>query len=124
MKVVNEVPGHVLLHIFDSSCREVSEKVFAGAKDRKPKLREQPSQLRWENQFNLNFAPAAAHEFHDGTLPQEGVKSSYFNSTKISEHLREYAANQGMSESELLKKCMEGKSREFMEKSAKVYAKA
>lgn len=38
--------------------------------------------------------------------------------------VRKYAAEQGVSEEEALKKGMEEKSKEFVEKSAEVYAKA
>lgn len=42
---------------------------------------------------------------------------------KITE-LRKYAAEQGIAEDEALKRGMEEKSKEFMEKGAEVYAKA
>ena len=73
-----------------------------------------------------------AREFHDETLPQEGAKSSHFCSMcgphfcamKITEDVRKYAAEQGVSEEEALKKGMEEKSREFVKKGAEIYAKA
>jgi phosphomethylpyrimidine synthase len=40
------------------------------------------------------------------------------------EHVRKYAAEQGVSEGEALKRGMEEKSKEFVEKGAEVYAKA
>jgi phosphomethylpyrimidine synthase len=43
---------------------------------------------------------------------------------KITEDVRKYAAEQGVSEEEALKKGMEEKSREFVEKGAEVYTKA
>ena len=45
-------------------------------------------------------------------------------SMKITEDVRKYAAEQGVSEEEALKKGMEEKSKEFVEKGAEVYAKA
>jgi phosphomethylpyrimidine synthase len=42
---------------------------------------------------------------------------------KITENVRKYAAEQAISE-EALKKGMEQKSKEFVEKGAEVYAKA
>jgi hypothetical protein len=42
---------------------------------------------------------------------------------KITEDVRKYAGEQGMSENEALKRGMEAKSREFVEKGAEVYAK-
>ena len=43
---------------------------------------------------------------------------------KITEDVRKYAAEQGVSEQEALQKGMEEKSREFVEKGAEVYGKA
>jgi hypothetical protein len=42
---------------------------------------------------------------------------------KIAEDVRKYAAEQGIAEEEALKKGMEEKSKEFVEKGAEVYAK-
>jgi phosphomethylpyrimidine synthase len=42
---------------------------------------------------------------------------------KITEDVRKYAAEQGIAEEEALKKGMEAKSKEFVEKGAEVYAK-
>jgi phosphomethylpyrimidine synthase len=88
-------------------------------------------EFRWEDQFNLSLDPVTAREFHDETLPQEGAKSAHFCSMcgphfcsmKITEDVRKYAAEQGMSEEEALKKGMEEKSKEFVENGAEVYAK-
>ena len=43
---------------------------------------------------------------------------------KITEDVRKYAAEQGIVEEDALKKGMEAKSREVVEKGAGVYAKA
>ncbi len=43
---------------------------------------------------------------------------------KITEDVRKYAAKQGVSEEEALKRGMEETSKEFVEKGAEVYAKA
>jgi phosphomethylpyrimidine synthase len=42
----------------------------------------------------------------------------------IAEHVRKYAAEQAISEEQALKKGMEEKSKEFVDKGAEVYAKA
>jgi phosphomethylpyrimidine synthase len=44
-------------------------------------------------------------------------------SMKITEDVRKYAAEQGITEEEAIKKGMEAKSKEFVEKGAEVYAK-
>lgn len=45
-------------------------------------------------------------------------------SARITDDVRKYAAEQGIAEEEALKKGMEEKSREFVEKGAEIYAKA
>jgi phosphomethylpyrimidine synthase len=42
---------------------------------------------------------------------------------KITEDVRKYAAEQGVSEEEALQRGMEEKSKEFVERGAEVYAK-
>ena len=48
----------------------------------------------------------------------------HFCSMKISEDVRQYAAEQGIAEEEALTKGMEKKSKEFAEKGAEVYINA
>ena len=89
-------------------------------------------EFRWEDQFNLALDPVTAREFHDETLPQDGAKTAHFCSMcgphfcsmKITEDVRKYAAEQGIAEEEALKKGMEEKSKEFVEKGAEVYSNA
>jgi phosphomethylpyrimidine synthase len=102
-----------------------------GAQHRDNALSKARFEFRWEDQFNLSLDPVTAREFHDETLPQEGAKTAHFCSMcgphfcsmKITEDVRKYAAEQGVSEEEALKKGMEEKSKEFVEKGAEVYAK-
>jgi phosphomethylpyrimidine synthase len=103
-----------------------------GAQYRDNALSKARFEFRWEDQFNLSLDPETAREFHDQTLPQEGAKSAHFCSMcgphfcsmKITEDVRKYAAEQGVTEEEALKKGMEAKSKEFVEKGAEVYTKA
>ena len=88
-------------------------------------------EFRWEDQFNLSLDPITARSFHDETLPQDGAKTAHFCSMcgphfcsmKISEDVRQYAAEQGIAEEEALAKGMEEKSREFANKGSEVYIK-
>ena len=58
-------------------------------------------QFRWEDQFNLGLDPETARAFHDETLPKEAHKTAHFCSMcgpkfcsmKITQEVREYAAN-------------------------------
>ena len=103
-----------------------------GAQYRDNALSKARFEFRWEDQFNLGLDPVTAREFHDETLPQEGAKTAHFCSMcgphfcsmKITEDVRKYAAEQGIAEEEALKKGMEAKSKEFVEKGAEVYSKA
>lgn len=47
----------------------------------------------------------------------------HFCSMRITEDVRKYAAEQGISENEALEKGLKDKSAEFVEKGAEVYAK-
>lgn len=103
-----------------------------GAQYRDNALSKSRFEFRWEDQFNLGLDPTTAREYHDETLPQDGAKTAHFCSMcgpnfcsmKITEDVRKYAAEQGVSEDEALKKGMEEKSKEFAEKGAEVYSKA
>jgi phosphomethylpyrimidine synthase len=76
--------------------------------------------------------PETARPFHDEILPQEGAKTAHFCSMcglhfvsmKITEDVRKYAAEHGVTENEALNAGMEQKAQEFKESGAKVYAKA
>ena len=102
-----------------------------GAQYRDNALSKARFEFRWEDQFSLSLDPVTAREFHDETLPQDGAKSAHFCSMcgphfcsmKITEDVRKYAAEQGISEQEALDKGLEEKSREFVEKGAEVYTK-
>ena len=103
-----------------------------GAQYRDNALSKARFEFRWEDQFNLSLDPVTAREFHDETLPQEGAKTAHFCSMcgphfcsmKITEDVRKYAAEHGVTEQDALQKGMEEKSREFTEKGSELYAKA
>jgi phosphomethylpyrimidine synthase len=100
-----------------------------GAQYRDNALSKARFEFRWEDQFNLALDPETARQFHDETLPQEGAKTAHFCSMcgphfcsmKITEDVRQFAAEQGIAEEEALKKGMEEKSREFTKKGSQIY---
>ena len=104
-------------------------KGFPGAQVRDNALSKARFEFRWEDQFNLSLDPEKAREFHDETMPKEAHKVAHFCSMcgpnfcsmKITQDVREYAAAQGMSEEEALKKGMEEKAVEFKETGAQIY---
>lgn len=89
-------------------------------------------EFRWEDQFNLSLDPETAREFHDETLPQEGAKQAHFCSMcgphfcsmKITQDVREYAAQKEMDEQAALVAGMAEKSEEFKKAGAEIYVKA
>ncbi|NOU24977.1 MAG: phosphomethylpyrimidine synthase ThiC, partial [Methylotenera sp.] len=97
-----------------------------GAQIRDNALSKARFEFRWEDQFNLGLDPEKAKEFHDETLPQEGAKQAHFCSMcgphfcsmKISQDVRDYAAEQGVSEQEALTKGMQEKAIEFVKKGS------
>src|SRR5512144_1583448 len=101
------------------------------ARERDDALSKARFEFRWEDQFNLGFDPTTAREFHDETLPQEGSKLAHFCSMcgphfcsmKITEDVRKYAAEQGVSEQEALKQGMAEKAREFVKSGAELYTR-
>ncbi len=102
-----------------------------GAQMRDNALSKARFEFRWEDQFNLGLDPDKAREFHDETLPQHGAKLAHFCSMcgphfcsmKITQDVRDYAAKQGLSDTEALKKGLEIKAVEFVQKGAEVYLK-
>lgn len=103
-----------------------------GAQIRDNALSKARFEFRWEDQFNLGLDPDRAREYHDETLPQQGAKIAHFCSMcgphfcsmKITQDVRDYAAQLGVDEKEALQKGMEVKSIEFVKQGAEVYHKA
>jgi len=86
-------------------------------------------EFRWEDQFNLSLDPETAREFHDETLPAEGAKVAHFCSMcgpkfcsmKITQDVRRYAEERGLSTVEAIEAGMAEKSGEFADTGNKVY---
>jgi phosphomethylpyrimidine synthase len=101
-----------------------------GAQYRDNALSKARFEFRWEDQFNLGLDPDTARVYHDETLPQDGAKTAHFCSMcgphfcsmKITEDVRKYAAEQGLSEEDALNAGMTEKSREFTESGSEIYA--
>ena len=89
-------------------------------------------EFRWEDQFNLALDPDTARDYHDETLPAQGAKVAHFCSMcgpkfcamKITQDVREYARNIGVTVETAFSQGMEEKSQEFREAGGKIYQKA
>ena len=103
-----------------------------GAQIRDNALSKARFEFRWEDQFNLGLDPDKAREFHDETLPKESAKIAHFCSMcgphfcsmKISQDVRDFAAQEGVDETAALSKGMERKAAEFVEQGGNIYRKA
>jgi phosphomethylpyrimidine synthase len=103
-----------------------------GAQERDNVVSKARFEFRWEDQFNLSLDPETAREFHDETLPQEGAKQAHFCSMcgphfcsmKITEDVRQYAREKGVTEEDALRLGMAEKSDEFKEAGSEVYSSA
>jgi phosphomethylpyrimidine synthase len=100
-----------------------------GAQLRDDTLSQARFEFRWEDQFNLSLDPDTAREFHDETLPAQGAKVAHFCSMcgphfcsmKITQDVRDYAAQKGLEEQAALEAGMQEKAEEFKKAGAKIY---
>ena len=90
-------------------------------------------EFRWEDQFDLSLDPETAREFHDATLPAEGAKLAHFCSMcgphfcsmKITQEVREYAAQHGIAEeAAALAQGLRDKAEEFRKEGGELYRRA
>ena len=100
-----------------------------GAQFRDNALSKARFEFRWEDQFNLALDPEVAREYHDETLPQEGAKLAHFCSMcgphfcsmKITQDVREYAAQKELDEQAALREGMKDKAAEFAATGGEIY---
>jgi phosphomethylpyrimidine synthase len=100
-----------------------------GARLRDDALSQARFEFRWEDQFNLSLDPETARAFHDETLPAQGAKVAHFCSMcgphfcsmKITQDVRDYAAQKGIDEENALLTGMQEKAEEFKRTGGKIY---
>ncbi|RNF81912.1 phosphomethylpyrimidine synthase ThiC [Montanilutibacter psychrotolerans] len=103
-----------------------------GAQARDNAMSKARFEFRWEDQFNLGLDPERAREYHDETLPKDAHKSAHFCSMcgphfcsmKITQDVREFAAEHGLDDAAAIEEGMAEKSAEFRAAGAEVYHKA
>jgi len=89
-------------------------------------------QFRWNDQFSLALDPETAQDFHDETLPADNAKKVHFCSMcgpqfcsmKITQDVRDYANQLGVSSEDALAKGMQEKSQQFVKSGAEIYQKS
>ncbi|QKE61974.1 phosphomethylpyrimidine synthase ThiC [Aquipseudomonas campi] len=80
-----------------------------GAQIRDNALSKARFEFRWEDQFNLGLDPDTARSYHDETLPKDSAKVAHFCSMcgpkfcsmKITQEVRDYAKENGLSDESL-----------------------
>jgi phosphomethylpyrimidine synthase len=86
-------------------------------------------EFRWTDQFHLALDPDTALAYHDATLPAEPAKTAHFCSMcgpkfcsmRISQDVRRYAEERGLTDVDAIEAGMLEKSGEFLDHGAKVY---
>ena len=86
-------------------------------------------EFRWEDQFHLSLDPETAQQFHDETLPPQGLKwpisapcaVRHFCSMKITQDVRDYAERKDMDEQAALEAGLQEKAAEFRQGGAELY---
>ncbi len=99
------------------------------AQERDDALSRARFEFRWHDQFALSLDPDTAREFHDETLPAEPAKTAHFCSMcgpkfcsmRITQDVRDYAAEHGLDSEEAIEAAMAEKSKEFAEHGNRVY---
>jgi phosphomethylpyrimidine synthase len=105
-------------------------KGFPGSQLRDNALSKARFEFRWNDQFNLSLDPETAVAFHDETLPKEHAKTAHFCSMcgpkfcsmRITEDIRQYAADKELETEEAVEQGMKEKSKEFRDQGAEIYS--
>jgi phosphomethylpyrimidine synthase len=86
-------------------------------------------EFRWQDQFELSLDPDTARAYHDATLPAEPAKTAHFCSMcgpkfcsmRITQDIREYAANHGVTDDAAIELGLKEKAVEFVETGGDIY---
>ena len=100
-----------------------------GAQHRDNALSKARFEFRWQDQFNLSLDPDTARAYHDETLPAEGAKIAHFCSMcgphfcsmKITQEVRRFAEEKGISEETAMEEGMKEKAEAFKQSGAEIY---
>ncbi len=86
-------------------------------------------EFRWHDQFRLSLDPETAQAYHDETLPAEPAKKAHFCSMcgpkfcsmRITQDVRAYAEEQGLTSVEAIEAGMQDKAAEFNARGGRMY---
>ena len=104
-------------------------KGLPGAQIRDNALSKARFEFRWEDQFNLSLDPELAASYHDETLPKPAMKQAHFCSMcgpqfcsmRITEDVRKWAKDHGVTEEEALEAGLKAQSEKFIAEGSKLY---
>jgi len=99
------------------------------AQERDDALSKARFEFRWTDQFNLSLDPDTARAFHDETLPAEPAKTAHFCSMcgpkfcsmRITQDVRRYAEEHGLTDMAAIEEGMTEMSERFQEQGSHVY---
>src|SRR5262245_20113252 len=125
----NDVKAGVIAYKIAAHAADLA-KGFPGAQEWDNALSKARFEFRWQDQFNLALDPETARAFHDETLPKDSMKTAHFcsmcgppcRSMKITEDVREYAKEHGISEDSAIETGLDEKAKEFREKGSTLYS--
>ncbi len=100
-----------------------------GAQARDNALSKARFEFRWEDQFNLSLDPETARDYHDATLPAQAAKGAHFCSMcgpsfcsmKITQDVRDYAAQKKVENEQAIQLGLKEKSEEFRKTGSEIY---
>lgn len=92
-----------------------------GAQKRDDDLSRARFEFRWEDQFNLSLDPETARAYHDETLSHDSFKEAkfcsmcgpQFCSMKITQDVRDYAAERGLDSAQAIRAGLDEKAGEY-----------
>ncbi len=100
-----------------------------GAQQRDDLLSKARFEFRWQDQFNLCLDPVTAREFHDETMPADNAKTAHFCSMcgphfcsmKITQDVRDYAEEKGLTSEAAIDAGMDEMKSKFRDAGSEVY---
>ena len=100
-----------------------------GSQRRDNALSQARFEFRWEDQFNLSLDPDTARSYHDATLPDQAAKGAHFCSMcgphfcsmKITQDVRDYAAQKQIDAQRAIDVGLQEKSEEFLKAGGEIY---